>query len=79
MYGESGILTHKLVVVPTAKSAGVEFGYAFYILLVGGLLSLGAAAFNLLFARSAAERRRSLRLRIRCVCVSVCVCVCVCV
>ena len=44
---------------------GVHFGYAYYILLVGGLFSLGGAAFNLLFAKSAAERRRALRLRFR--------------
>lgn len=43
----------------------VHFGYAYYILLVGGLFSLGAASFNLLFARSAADRRRSVRLRYR--------------
>lgn len=43
----------------------IHFGYAYYILLVGGLFSLGGAAFNLLFAKSAAERRRSLRLRFR--------------
>jgi len=43
----------------------VQFGYAYYILLVGGLFSLGAASFNLLFARSAADRRRSVRHRYR--------------
>ena len=48
-----------------SQDAQVQFGYAYYILLVGGLFSLGGAAFNLLFARSAAERRRLLRLRFR--------------
>ena len=47
------------------SSVEVHFGYAYYILLVGGLFSLGAASFNLLFARSAADRRRSVRLRYR--------------
>lgn len=47
------------------EGGNYQFGYAFYILLVGGLFSLGAAAFNLLCARSAADRRRSLRLRFR--------------
>lgn len=56
--------------LPTQKSCGekkieVQFGYAYYILLVGGLFSLGAASFNLLFARSAADRRRSVRHRYR--------------
>jgi len=48
-----------------AKKIEVQFGYAYYILLVGGLFSLGAASFNLLFARSAADRRRSVRHRYR--------------
>ncbi len=43
----------------------VHFGYSYYILLVSGLFALGGAAFNLLFARSAAERRRTLRNRYR--------------
>lgn len=43
----------------------VNFGYCYYILLVGGLFSLGGASFNLLFARTAAERRRANRLRFR--------------
>lgn len=43
----------------------IQFGYAYYILLVSGLFSLGGASFNLLFARSAADRRRALRNRIR--------------
>ena len=42
-----------------------QFSYAYYLFLVGGLFSLGAAAFNLLFARTAAERRRSVRSRFR--------------
>ena len=42
-----------------------QFSYAYYLMLVGGLFSLGAAAFNLLFARTVAERRRSLRSRFR--------------
>ena len=51
-------------------NVNIQFGYAFYILLVGGLFSLGAASFNLLCARSAADRRRSLRLRFRYICYS---------
>ena len=43
----------------------VNFGYCFYFLLVGGLFSLGGASVNLLCARSAADRRRSLRNRFR--------------
>ena len=43
----------------------VSFGYCFYFLLVGGAFSLGGASINLLFARSAADRRRSLRNRFR--------------
>ena len=42
-----------------------HFGYCYYILLVGGLFSLGGVSFNLLFARSAADRRRSVRHRFR--------------
>ena len=48
-----------------ATKIEVQFGYAYYILLVGGLFSLGAASYNLLFARSAADRRRSVRHRYR--------------
>ncbi len=57
--------------LPTVKfcnalpNVGVHFGYAYYILLVAGLFSLGGAAFNLLFAKSAADRRRALRNRYR--------------
>ena len=61
------------------KSTNVQFGYAFYILLVGGLFSLGAAASNLLFARSAADRRRSLRLRFRYNIHYITMCICSCV
>ena len=48
-----------------SNKVDVQFGYAYYILLVSGLFSLGGAAFNLLFARSAADRRRAMRNRIR--------------
>lgn len=51
--------------VQDKQEGHVSFGYAFYLLLVGGLFSLGGASFNLLCARSAAERRRQLRLRFR--------------
>lgn len=47
------------------KNIESQFSYAYYLMLVGGLFSLGAAAFNLLFARTAAERRRSVRSRFR--------------
>lgn len=43
----------------------VRFGYCYYILLVGSLFSLVATSFNLLFARTAVDRRRQLRLRLR--------------
>lgn len=49
------------------KDIESQFSYGYYLMLVGGLFSLGAAAFNLLFARTAAERRRSVRTRFRCV------------
>ena len=48
-----------------ADVSSISFGYSYYILLVSGLFSLGAASFNLLFARSAADRRRSVRTRFR--------------
>jgi hypothetical protein len=47
------------------KNIESQFSYAYYLMLVGGIFSLGAAAFNLLFARTAAERRRSVRSRFR--------------
>lgn len=47
------------------KDIESQFSYGYYLMLVGGLFSLGAAAFNLLFARTAAERRRSVRTRFR--------------
>ena len=43
----------------------VVFGYAFYIYMAGGVLSLIAACLNLLRARSAVERRMTHRLRFR--------------
>lgn len=59
-----------MIVTGGGGNVDIQFGYAFYILLVGGLFSLGAASFNLLCARSAADRRRSLRLRFRYICYS---------
>ena len=59
------ISNHLFALTGGDSNVNIQFGYAFYILLVGGLFSLGAAAFNLLCARSAADRRRSLRLRFR--------------
>ena len=43
----------------------VVFGYAFYIYMAGGVMSLIAACLNLLRARSAVERRMAHRLRFR--------------
>ena len=59
--------TDKQIMTCGVPKTGIEsqFSYAYYLFLVGGLFSLGAAAFNLLFARTAAERRRSVRSRFR--------------
>ena len=42
----------------------ISFGYCYYIVIVAALFSLGAATFNLLFSRTAADRRRRLRNRV---------------
>lgn len=55
----------KVVVPDCNKDVVIKFGYCFYFLLVGGLFTLVGASVNLLCARSAADRRRSLRNRFR--------------